>query len=171
MSDTLKLTPSETILIRRSEPKVLEVEAIYGPGGRPPPKHYHPEQDEHFHALTDGLHVTVDGEERELKQGDILEIPRGTPHQMWNPGETEARVAWQTLPAGRTEQWFRAIDALHREGKVDGNGRPKSLALGAVLDEFSDVFRLAVAPQPLLRPAIAALGAAGRARGYGPDKA
>jgi mannose-6-phosphate isomerase-like protein (cupin superfamily) len=47
----------------------------------------------------------------EKNTGDVLDIPRGTPHRMWNPGEQRARVLWQTRPALRTEEWFRSIDA------------------------------------------------------------
>lgn len=84
---------------------------------------------------------------------------------MWNPGAEPARVRWRTTPGGRTEQWFRAIDALHREGRVGRNGMPGPLSFGVMLDEYRDVFRLA-GPDWLLRPAFAALAFAGRARGY-----
>ena len=43
---------------------------------------------------------------------------------------------------------------------------PGPLAFGVLLTEYRDVFRLAVAPDAILRPALAALGAVGRARGY-----
>jgi hypothetical protein len=77
-------------------------------------------------------------------------------------------VLWQTRPALRTEEWFRSIDALHREGRVGRNGMPGPLAFGALLSEYDDVFRLA-GPRPLVKAAVAVLGALGRARGYKPD--
>lgn len=165
MPDVLKLTPSESLEVRSSSPEALEVEATYGPGGSPPPKHFHPSQDEHFEVLEGALRVRVDGAERELAQGEQIDIPRGSVHQMWNPGSVPARVRWRTSPGGRTEQWFRAIDSLHRQGKVGRNGMPGPLAFGVMLSEYRDVFRLA-GPDWLLRPALAALGAIGRARGY-----
>ena len=168
MSDTLKLGQGNSVIIRRSEPSVLELEGVWSPGGSPPPKHFHPEQDEEFRVLIGTLHARVDGEERVLAQGDTLEIPRRAVHQMWNPGDQEARASWQTRPAGRTEQFFRAIDSLSREGRVGDKGAPKPLDLGAVLSEYEDVFRLAVAPQPLVRAVVAGLGAIGRARGTTP---
>ena len=166
MFDTLKLTPNESVIIRRSEPAVLEVEGIWGTGGSPPPKHFHPSQDEHFKVILGTLHARVDGVEHELSQGATLDIPAGAVHQMWNPGELEARASWHTRPAGRTEEWFRAIDALYRDAGAGEDGTPSPLALGAVVSEFPDTFRLAVAPQPLMRPLVAALGALGRARGH-----
>ena len=64
MADTLKLTPHETLTIRRSEPDLLEVEAVYGPGGSPPPAHLHPSQHERFEVLAGQIRARVDGEDR-----------------------------------------------------------------------------------------------------------
>ena len=166
MSDgRLKLTPGEAVIVRRSEPGVLEVEGIWAPGGKPPPKHFHPDQDELFRVITGTLTARVDGTERELRQDDTLEIPAGAVHQMWNASAKETRASWQTRPSGRTEEWFRAIHALHEEAEAAGDERPGPLAFGAVLDEFKDVFRLAVAPQAVTKPLVSGLGALGRARG------
>ena len=171
MTRTLKITPTESVTIRESTDELLEVEASYGPAGKPPPKHLHPAQDEHFEVLEGTLRVRIDDAERTLEAGDTVDIPRGAVHQMWNPGEAEARVSWQTRPGGRTEQWFAAIDRLQREGRVGGNGMPGPLAFAALLTEFDDVFRLAVGPAPLVRGALAALAPLGRARGYLPPSA
>ncbi len=168
MSRTLKLTPTESVEIRNSNPEALEVEATYGAASKPPPKHLHPAQDEHFEVLAGALRAVVGDQERTLGPGETLEIPRGTPHQMWNPGGEQARVLWQTRPRGRTEQWFTALDTLQRQGRVGANGLPGPLAFGAMLTEYSDVFRLAVGPDLVVRGALAALGALGRLRGYNP---
>lgn len=165
MPERLKLTPSESVEIRSSTPEALEVEVTYGPGGSRPPSHFHPAQDERFEVLAGALTVRSAGQERVLTAGETIEIPRGRPHQMWNQGTEPSRVRWRTSPGLRTEQWFKAIDALHREGKVGRNGMPGPLAFGVMLSEYRDVFRLA-GPDWLLRPALAALGALGRARGY-----
>jgi mannose-6-phosphate isomerase-like protein (cupin superfamily) len=166
MPEALKLTPHETVTIRNSSPELLEVEGTWGPRGKPPPAHYHPAQDEHFEILEGTLTARVEGEERELRKGEVLDIPRGTRHQIWNQGGETTRAIWQTRPAGRTEQWFRSIDALIREGRVGSNGMPGPLAFGVYLTEFRDVFRLGTAPDVLTRPVLAALGLVGRARGY-----
>jgi quercetin dioxygenase-like cupin family protein len=168
VTETLKITPTESVAIRRSTPELLEVEATYGPVGKPPPRHLHPAQDEHFQVLAGRMRARVGEEERILETGDTLDVPRGTPHQMWNAGDQPARTLWQTRPAGRTEEWFRSIDALHREGRVGSDGMPGPLAFGVLLTEFSDVFRLAVGPEPLVRAGLAVLGVVGRARGYAP---
>ena len=171
MTRTLKITPTESVEVRASTAELLEVLATYGPASKPPPKHLHPAQDESFEVLDGRLRVRVDGEEREFGPGETIEIPRGAVHQMWNPGEERARVVWQTRPGGRTEQWFAAIDALQRQGRVGRDGMPGPLAFAALLTEFDDVFRLAVGPAPVVQGALRLLAPLGRARGYLPAAA
>jgi mannose-6-phosphate isomerase-like protein (cupin superfamily) len=133
LPETLSLTPSESIAVRESTPDLLEAEATYGPGGEPPPAHFHPSQDEHFEVLAGEIRVRINGEERALGKGEELEIPRGVQHQMWNPGAETARVRWQTRPALRTHAWWRSVDAIRRSGRVGTNGMggvgPEWLAL------------------------------------------
>ena len=116
------------------------------------------------------LTARVDGVERELRPGDVLEIPRGAVHQMWNAAAVPARASWRTSPAGRTGQWFADLDALLSSGRVGGNGMPGPLAFGAYLTEYRDVFRLA-GPQPVLVPLVRGLGVLGRLKGYRPTRA
>jgi mannose-6-phosphate isomerase-like protein (cupin superfamily) len=128
MSETLKLTPSESVTIRRSSSELLEVEGRWSPSEKPPPAHYHPSQDEHFEVLEGTLTARIGGEVRELRKGDTLDVPRGTRHQMWNSGTEPTRAVWQTLPALRTERWFRSIDSVLRSTRVGSNGMPGVLA-------------------------------------------
>jgi mannose-6-phosphate isomerase-like protein (cupin superfamily) len=164
--EVLQLTPHETVAIRESSAALLEVEGEWGSGGKPPPPHYHPAQDEHFEVLEGTLTARVDGEKLELGRGETLDIPSGVHHQIWNESDEPARALWQTRPAGRTEQWFRCIDSLFRDQRVGRGGMPSPLAFGVYLTEFRDVFRLGTAPDIFTRPVLAALALIGRARGY-----
>lgn len=80
-----------------------------------------------FTVLEGRLTAKVDGVEHELGDGEVLEIPRGSVHQMWNAASEPAKVTWETRPAGRTEDWFREVDALQRAA---GDARPSPLAVG-----------------------------------------
>ena len=151
--------------MRSATSDALEVEAEYGPHGSAPPKHFHPEQAEHFEVLAGALTTRVDGNERLLRAGEQIDIPARAVHQMWNAGDEPARVLWRTSPAGRTLQWFEELDALQREGRVGRNGIPGPLAMSVLLTEYRDVFRLA-GPDPVLRGLFAMLAPLGRARGY-----
>jgi mannose-6-phosphate isomerase-like protein (cupin superfamily) len=168
VGETLKLTKRESVEIVGSSPEGLEVKATYGPRGKRPPKHSHPAQDEHFRVLEGRISVVVGNQQRELGSGEELGIPRGTAHQMWNPHGEPAKVSWTTSPAGRTEDWFRAVDALVRSGRASGTGGALSFAV--LLDEYDDTFRLASRPGPVLGAGVKALAFVGRLAGRGPGR-
>ncbi|MPZ81924.1 MAG: cupin domain-containing protein [Actinophytocola sp.] len=116
---TYRLSPQQTLTVRRSSAdtggELLEVEATWAGGGPLPPAHFHPAQDEHFEVVDGQLRVLLDGEERLLGPGDVLDIPRGTVHAM-TATHDGARAIWQTRPAMHTERFFAAMDAAHNRG-------------------------------------------------------
>ena len=104
MADRLDIAAGERLEVVEDTPDVLTVEASYAPRGRRPPAHYHPRQDEHFEVLEGSLRVQVGGVQHDLQAGDILDIPRGSAHRMWNQAGGRARVRWETRPAGSTKE-------------------------------------------------------------------
>ena len=163
MAEALQLTRSESVTVVESTLDRLLVQGRYGPGGKPPPKHFHPAQDERFEVIEGTLRFRLGSVETDVAAGGEIEVPRGVAHQVWNPHDHDALVAWETLPALRTEQWYRAVDAVVRPA---GEKDPSPLAYATLLSEYRDVFRLAVGPDALVGPVIKALGAIGRLRGH-----
>ena len=49
-----------------------------------PPKHIHTEFDEYFEVKNGELSVWVDGEVKKIKPGEVVHIPKGTPHKPFN---------------------------------------------------------------------------------------
>jgi quercetin dioxygenase-like cupin family protein len=142
------LTPHEHVAVTHRGVESLVVHATYAPAGSPPPRHLHPFQDERFEVLSGALTVEIHGTRRTLWAGAELEVPRGTPHRMWNDHATvPAQVSWATSPAGRTEQWWAALDAAG-----GGAGRPPLRRMLALLREYGDVFRVDL-PNPA-RPVV-----------------
>ncbi len=139
--------------------EVLEMEACYAPGGQPPPLHAHPRQEERFTQLAGAMRVRVAGREHHLQTGDVLVIPAGTPHTMWNDGDEEARFRWEIRPALRSESFFEQLYAL-----AGSSGRPPLLALAAHFRTYRDEFQLTGTAQRLL---FGVLGALARLRGSG----
>lgn len=138
MPDLYEMTPHERVSITTRDAEALVALATYEPGGGAPPNHLHPDQDEQFEVLTGHLAVIVDGVERRLGPGERLDIPRGTPHRMWNPDPASpAQVSWTTAPAGRTEEWWAALSEARGTRKL-----PPPLALLRLLRAYRDVFRL-----------------------------
>jgi mannose-6-phosphate isomerase-like protein (cupin superfamily) len=147
--DVLRLSDHESLRIIRQSPDELEVGATWAPGGSPPPADLHPAQDEHFEVQTGHLRAMVGGTQRDLGPGDALQIPRGTPHKMWNAGAEPATAVWRTRPAGRTAGWFETVDRL----TAGGTRKPPLPGLAKALTEYADVFRLVIRPKPL-RPFV-----------------
>ena len=120
---------------------VLEVESSWEPGGREPPEHYHPRQEEHFEVLAGELRVRIGEAERTLRAGETLDVPANTPHAMWNAGSERTHVAWQTRPALKTEAFFEMVWGL-AQASVDGEEMPEPGQAAAMLSEYADEFRL-----------------------------
>ncbi len=113
-------------------------------------EHFHLSQEERFEVSEGQLHARVNGEERVLRAGDMLEVPRGTPHSMW---ATEAtRATWQVRPALRTAEFFAAVDASRGYRKRAKGGTMTPLGAGRVLNEYGDVFQLKTARARWSRP-------------------
>jgi len=134
MSEQLALGPGTTLRVLSHDEHALVLEATYAGGSAPPPAHLHPAQDERFELRAGEMHALVGGERRTIALGQVLEIPSGTVHQMWNEGEEQAVAVWRTTPPGRTLDWFRELAAtLRGEGRED----PSTL-----LGDYADVFVL-----------------------------
>ena len=149
---TYALTAHETVTIRQATPDLLEAEVRWTGGGRLPPAHLHPAQDERFEVLEGTLRVVVDGEERTLAAGEAIEIPRGAVHRMTAAGGGAARAIWQTRPALRTVEWWAAVDA---ERSRRGGRDPPLPVMARLVRAYAAEFRLELLPGavqgPLLR--------------------
>ena len=162
MPETYHLTPHESVTVTSHSPDLLEVEGSWSANGSAPPPHFHPDQDERFEVLEGQLTAVVDGEQRALGPGDTLDVPRGAVHKMWNSSDGPTRAVWQTRPAGRTLDWWKAIDDLGRRHPPGRAGVPSPTRLAALLNEYDDVMRLATGPKPLVDAVLNGLAAIGR---------
>jgi hypothetical protein len=116
----------------RIDPDLLEMEASYTGEAGLPPEHLHPNQAEHFEILEGAMRAIVDGEERVYTQGETIEVPAGTPHQM--AAEEPTRMRWEVRPSLRTAEFFE---------RLYGEGPDSAREMGeGFFTEFDDVFRL-----------------------------
>jgi mannose-6-phosphate isomerase-like protein (cupin superfamily) len=164
-SETFRLTGSETLTVTAHTPELLEVEAEWRAGAKPPPPHLHPSQDERFAIHEGELTAEVGGETRTLRAGDVLEVPRGTPHRMWNAGAGPARATWQTRPALDTIGFWREMSEARATRPTNADGILSPVAVAPILKRHRAEFQLAL-PAPLERTALAVLSTAARIKGY-----
>ena len=148
---------------RDTEGAFLEIAATYAGGSKPPPLHYHPEQEEVFTLRRGALRFIVGNEERVVATGEELVIPQKVPHKAWNASATEEAVAtWITRPALRTEELFAALYNLRRK-------RAGFLARVAVIHSHRREFALGGIPRPVQTCVFGLLAPLARALGHRPE--
>jgi quercetin dioxygenase-like cupin family protein len=153
-----RLTSQQTVTVLRSstetDGRLLEVESVWSHGGDLPPTHFHPAQSEHFEVLEGELRVSIDGSERLLTRGDVLDIPRGAVHAMAATSDG-TRAKWQIRPALRTKQFFAAMDSSQRRGGL-------LLDTISVVRSHKEEIRLASPPPIVQGPLFAVLALVAR---------
>lgn len=130
-----------TVTAEDSGGELFEMRGVYQPDSPFPPAHLHPDQDERFMVREGALTFVVDGRETVVTAGESIDLPRGSVHQARNAGTVPAIVTWQTRPALRTGDFHREMHRCLAARDWPG--------LGAALEGYGDVFRLAPAPQAI----------------------
>jgi mannose-6-phosphate isomerase-like protein (cupin superfamily) len=87
-----------------------------GKGG--PPEHLHLYQDEWFYVLEGKVRFRVGGKETVVGPGESVLGPRMVPHCFAGTGEKPARMLITCTPAGKMEEFFRAV-AVPNGPKMD----------------------------------------------------
>jgi mannose-6-phosphate isomerase-like protein (cupin superfamily) len=165
VGDTYELHDHERVAVTALTPELLEVEAEWGAAEHRPLAHVHAAQDERFVVHEGELTIDAGGQRRTLRAGDTADVARGTPHRMWNSGETPARATWQIRPALRTADFWTAVDAARRTRPTDAHGMLTPVAAAPLLHEYRTEFALAL-PAPVRAVATTTLRIAARLRGY-----
>jgi mannose-6-phosphate isomerase-like protein (cupin superfamily) len=104
-----------------------------------PPLHYHNAFAEKFEVTEGTLYLKVGREQKILKSGDSVTVPRGTPHKFYNP--TNERVRFKiTFEPGHVgmENFIKIIYSLAADGLTNDKGVPKNFAHLAVILVMSD---------------------------------
>ncbi len=127
-------------------------EARYPARSAAPPLHRHRKQEEHFQVIEGTLlfHIggAVGGADRSVGPGGEITIRPGLEHCAYNPGDLPAMAVWETRPALRTAEFFRAMEhASH------GRARPPLAEAAAILSEYRDEFELAK-PAPFIQRVV-----------------
>jgi len=140
-------------------------EARYPAHSPEPPPHYHPRQRERMEVVAGRLHSRVGGVERVLAQGEVLEIPVGTPHAMWTEDEP-ATTLWHTVPSLRTREFMRKLYRLAADGRTDARGVPNLLQAAVLFSAYADEIRLVHPPALVQRIVFGVLAPIARLLGY-----
>ena len=74
-----------------------------------PPRHTHRSQLEIFHIIKGTLEFELDGNRSMHGEGDTIVIPAGAVHAFRNIDPEAARIHFEFLPAGKSEEGFRRL--------------------------------------------------------------
>jgi mannose-6-phosphate isomerase-like protein (cupin superfamily) len=127
-----------------------------------PPPHVHPNSEESFEVLEGSLDVFKDGAWTTLRPGETASVPAGAPHTLRNGSDEPAKIITRIRPAGRSEEFFRHMHTLIREGKLKRlpPNEPRSAVYAAmVFDRYPDEIR-ATGPLNSVFKALALIGKA-----------
>lgn len=69
------------------------------PAGASTQEHYHPKAEEIYFITAGTGRMRIEGETREVKEGDAIAIPPGQKHKLWNTGRDTLRLLCCCAPA------------------------------------------------------------------------
>jgi quercetin dioxygenase-like cupin family protein len=86
----------QTYTLKQQSADSLAWHAVF-PDGTFVPPHIHPTQDEFVYVLSGRYDLWLDGKDFVAKAGDLVRMPRGIPHGIFNKsGETATSLFWVT---------------------------------------------------------------------------
>ncbi len=153
---------------KETDGELLQVDWIGDPGWSAGPRHVHPHQEERFTVLSGTLGSHVDGVERVHGEGEVVVVPAGSVHTVWNAGgEDEIHALVEFRPALRSEVVLETLAGLARDGKTNRGGTPRNpLRLALIVREYEEEIYLARPPLFVQRAIFGILAAIGRLLGY-----
>jgi mannose-6-phosphate isomerase-like protein (cupin superfamily) len=146
--------------------QAVVVDAFYEPQGREPVAHYHPKQEERFEVVSGRIATKINHKQQTFEAGDSFVVPKGAPHAMWNPGDTETHLRWTTAPALNTERFFETMWGLARDGRTNRRGVPPLLHIAVIGRDYWREFRLTRPAPPVQWVLFRLLAPLGRRKGY-----
>jgi quercetin dioxygenase-like cupin family protein len=85
--------------------------ATFPPGTFVPP-HIHPTQDEFIYMLSGRFDLLLDGKDAIAEPGDLIRLPLGMPHGIFNKTDTDVKCLFWVSPSRRLYDLFWALHNL-----------------------------------------------------------
>jgi quercetin dioxygenase-like cupin family protein len=92
-------------------------DTLFPPGTFVPP-HIHPTQHEYIRVLEGRFELVLDGSELVATAGDLIRMPMGIPHGIFNKSDAPVRAIFWVAPALRLYELFTKIDNVADPGEV-----------------------------------------------------
>ena len=91
--------------------------ALLPPGTFVPP-HIHPMQDEFIYVFEGRFDLVLDGQAANATAGDLIRLPRGIPHGLFNNGTSKITCLFWVSPTRKLWDLFKAIDNVPDPAEV-----------------------------------------------------
>lgn len=161
--DTLRLPGGASFVVTKSAAEtggeLVELEITLPPDAAGPPPHFHPRQEEQWHVLAGTPEVQIDGNWRQLPEGEAASIPAGRVHTIRNRTNKEVRVRDVHVPALDFQDYMEDLHRLVEAGKITSLRSPRSLIyLATVLRDHRTTQLTASRVQRIAESALAGLG-------------
>lgn len=92
--------------------------ATFPPGTFVPP-HIHPTQDEFIYMLQGRFDLVLDGQETGAAPGDLIRLPRGIPHGIFNKSPIPVKCLFWVTPTRRLYDLFWGIHSMTDQNPAD----------------------------------------------------
>jgi quercetin dioxygenase-like cupin family protein len=92
-------------------------DTLFPPGTFVPP-HFHPDQDEFIRVLEGDFDLWLEGEEQKAGAGDLIRLPMGSKHGIFNKSSANTRALFWVAPAKRLYELFVRIDGVADPAEV-----------------------------------------------------
>jgi quercetin dioxygenase-like cupin family protein len=92
-------------------------DTMFPPGTFVPP-HFHPTQDEYIRVLEGRFELLLDGKESFAEAGDLICMPRGIAHGIFNRSSAPVRALFWVTPACSLYELFTRIDGVPDPAEV-----------------------------------------------------
>jgi quercetin dioxygenase-like cupin family protein len=91
--------------------------AKFPPGTFVPP-HIHPDQDEFIYVFEGQFDLFLDGENTTATAGDLVKLPRGQAHGIFNNSDSDVTCLFWVSPTQKLFELFKKIDGVPGPGEV-----------------------------------------------------
>lgn len=82
------------------------------------PPHIHPTQDEYIYVISGALDLMLDGKPVHANAGDLVCMPRGIPHGIFNNTGHDVTCLFSVTPTGKLVDLFRKLHNMSLPSEV-----------------------------------------------------
>ena len=82
------------------------------------PPHIHPTQDEFIYVFEGRFDLVLDGQQANASAGDLIRLPRGIPHGLFNHSQANITCLFWVSPTRKLWDLFQAIHNVPDPGEV-----------------------------------------------------